>query len=61
MQGISLLFGCFPSFPGILGVQHREKSLVFWVVFLALCQKKERKIRVFIADEAQILFWGAFC
>ena len=38
----------FPSFPRILGVQHREKSLLFWVVFLAFFFKKnkERKIRV---------------
>ena len=37
----------FPSFPGILGVQHREKILAFWVVFLGFFQNcKERKIRV---------------
>ena len=29
----------FPFFPGILGVRHREKSLLFWVVFLAFFQK----------------------
>ena len=36
----------FPSFPGILGVQHREKVLAFRGGFPCFFQKsKERKIR----------------
>ena len=48
LQGISLLvWTFFPSFPRILGVQQREKSLFFWVVFLAFPKKnKEKKISV---------------
>ena len=34
----------FPSFPGISGVWRRDKSLLFWVVFLAF-PKKARKGR----------------
>ena len=47
LQGTSLLFGAFfPSFPGILGVQHGEKILAFLAGFPCFFQKmKESKIR----------------
>ena len=44
LQGVSLLFlALFPSFPGTLGVQHREKILAFWVVFLAFPKKQGKE------------------